>query len=93
MVGAMGAKKRKKIRLKLEDKRRRLDLYKLQEKRMLENGVQSYGIGSRNLARYNLDLKAIQAEIEVLEDEIDELVNALEGCKARKAAAVVIRDW
>ena len=41
----------------IETKRRRLELYYKREEEMLAGGVQSYGIGSRNLARYSTDLK------------------------------------
>lgn len=89
----MGARRRKLIRKKLADKKARLELYKAQERKMLEDGVKQYGIGSRNLARYDIDLSALQDEIEKLEDEIDALEAELDGCKARKVVAVVPRDW
>ena len=89
----MGARKRKILRRKIADLNARLDLYKAAERKILSGDVQSYGIGSRNLSRYQLDLGAIRDEIEKIEEQIDELQAELDGCKARKAAAVVIRDW
>lgn len=74
-------------------KRERLALYLKREAEMLDGGVQSYGIGSRNLARYNTDLSAIRAAIKELEDEIAELEGVLEGRRPRKAVGVVPRDW
>lgn len=81
------------IEVKLANKRARLDLYLKREKEMLDGGVQSYGIGSRNLARYNTDLAQIRAAIKELEDEIANLEGILNGRKPRKAVGVVPRDW
>lgn len=77
----------------LETKRRRLELYYKREEEMLAGGVQSYGIGSRNLARYNTDLGAIRAAIKELEEEIAALEGALTGRRPRRALGVVPRDW
>ena len=60
---------------------------------MLSGGVQSYGIGSRNLARYQTDLANIRAAIKELEAEIKELEAKAEGRAVRKAVGVVPRDW
>lgn len=84
--------KRKRITERLEQDRSRLDLYLEQEARMLAGGVQSYGIGSRSLARYNMDLDRIRSSIKELQEEIDSLEDALDG-KARRAVAAVPRDW
>ena len=54
----------------LQEKRERLALYKKQEAAMLSGGAVSYGVGSRNLSRYPMTLKEIQAAIEKLESEI-----------------------
>ena len=79
-------KTREQIEYQLSIKRNRLELYLKREAEMLDGGVQSYGIGSRNLARYNTDLGSIRADIEALEA-------ALNGEKPRKAVGVVPRDW
>lgn len=81
------------VQIELETKRRRLDLYLQREAEMLRGGVQSYGIGSRNLARYNTDLSTIRAAIRELEGEIQALDSMCNGQNARKAVGVVIRDW
>lgn len=82
---------RKKEFTPLERKKRRLEMYYEKEKQMLSpNGVKSYGIGSRNVQRYETDLRAIQSQIKELEDEIKEMESA---GKPRKAAAVVPMDW
>ena len=60
---------------------------------MLTGGVQSYGIGSRNLSRYNTDLAAVRAAIKELEEELDALLDAEDGIRPRKAVGVVPRDW
>ena len=86
-------KTRATIEAELTAKRNRLELYLKREAEMLDGGVQSYGIGSRNLARYNTDLSQIWAAIKQLEDEIANLEGALNGQKPRKAVGVVPRDW
>ena len=53
-------KTRATIEAELTAKRNRLELYLKREAEMLDGGVQSYGIGSRNLARYNTDLSQMQ---------------------------------
>lgn len=77
----------------LERKKTRLDLYYKREEKMLNGGVQSYGMGSKNLARYNMDLGQIRAAIEQLEEEIKVLEGTLAGKPPRKAIAVVPHDW
>lgn len=71
----------------------RLKLYYDREAEMLSGGVQSYGIGSRNLTRYQTDLANIRAAIKELKAEIKELKAKAEGRGVRKAVGVVPRDW
>lgn len=75
----------------LEIKKTRLALYYKQEEKMLTDGVQSYGIGSRNLTRYNTDLAQVRTAIEKLEGEIKELEGLISGTKSRKAVGVIPR--
>ena len=82
-----------RIREKLEAKRERLSAYLDREVEMLRGGVQSYGIGSRNLTRYQTDLANIRAAITELEKEIELLENQLSGRASRRAIGVVPRDW
>lgn len=84
---------REKIQQKLTAKKARLAAYLDRETEMLTGGVQSYGIGSRNLARYQTDLSNIRAAIKELEAEIDLLEGQLEGRAVRKAVGVIPRDW
>ena len=77
----------------LTSARSRLTLYLNREAEMLSGGVQSYGIGSRNLTRYNTDLSAIREAIKQLKQEIAELEAELAGGKPRRAVGVVPRDW
>lgn len=86
-------KTRTTIEAELAIKRERLTLYLKREAEMLDGGVQSYGIGSRNLARYNTDLGAVRAAIKELEADIETLEGALNGQKPRRAVGVVPRDW
>ena len=86
-------KTRATIEAELTAKRNRLELYLKREAEMLDGGVQSYCIGSRNLARYNTDLSQIRDAIKQLEKEITNLEGALNGQKPRKAVGVVPRDW
>ena len=81
------------IEKKLEIKQERLAIYLAREKEMLTDGVQSYGIGSRNLARYQTDLANIRAAIKELEADIALLEGQLSGRSVRKAVGVVPRDW
>ncbi len=86
-------KKRVYIEEKLQLKKDRLDLYLKREAEMLSGGAMSYGIGSRNLTRYQIDLGNIRKAITELEDEIAALEEQLDGNGARGAVAVVIRDF
>lgn len=83
--------KKEKYQAELERKKARLDMYYAQEEKMLTGGVQSYGIGSRNLARYNTDLAQIRSAIEKLEAEIEELEGLLTGNKSRKCVGIIPR--
>ena len=81
------------IEEKLAIKRARLRSYLDRETEMLTGGVQSYGIGSRNLARYQTDLSNVRAAIKELEKEIEQLEGKLSGKSYRRALGVVPRDW
>ena len=81
------------IKTKIETKQARLSAYLDREAEMLTGGVQSYGIGSRNLTRYQTDLSNIRDAIKELEKEIEELQGQLSGRARRKAVGVVPRDW
>lgn len=85
--------KKEKIREQIAIKRNRLQLYYKREEEMLDRGVQSYGMGTRNLTRYNTDLSTIRAAIKELEEEIRSLEGQLTGKSSRKAMGVLIRDW
>lgn len=85
---------REVIQAELEQTRKRLDRYLAREDDMLDkNGVQSYGIGSRNLQHYNTALKDVQDMIEKLRARIRELEAELAGSNPRRAVGVVPRDW
>ncbi len=78
---------------KIKIQKERLEAYRERELDMLRGGVQSYGIGSRNLSRYYIDLATIRTAIKELESEIAALEADLAGTKPRKAVGVVPRDW
>ena len=83
--------KTEKYKAELEIKQTRLNLYYSQEEKMLTGGVQSYGVGSRNLARYNTDLAQIREAIKELEAEIEELEGLISGTKSRRCVGVIPR--
>lgn len=79
---------------KIRQKKERLKMYLEKEAYMLsKNGVQSYGVGTRNASRYDLDLSEIRKAIDKLEKEIEELEGLESGKKPRKIVGVVMRDW
>ena len=78
-------------KVELETMKTRLALYYKQEEKMLTDGVQSYGIGSRNLTRYNADLADIRKAIKELKDDIKELEGLISGSKSRKVVSVIPR--
>lgn len=85
---------RSEISEKLAQKKKRLQAYYDRELYMLsENAVMSYGVGSRNLQRYNTDLGEIRKAIRELEEEVDGLGNLMKGGSVRKAVGVVPRDF
>ena len=81
------------LRQQLEIKKARLAAYIDREMEMLSGGVQSYGIGSRNLTRYQTDLSNVRAAIKELEEEIALLEGKISGKNVRKAVGVIPRDW
>ena len=60
-------------------------------KALVVTGVKSYQMDDRTLTR--LDLPALSEEISKLEGEVDNLESMLAGASARKAWAVIPRDW
>lgn len=78
----------------LAQKKERLKMYYEREKYLLSpDAVQSYGVGTRNLQRYNTALSDIQNMIKKLEDEVAELEATVKGDRPRKAVGVVVCDW
>ena len=87
-------KSKKVIEERIAQTEERLALYLEKEKEILSGGVRAYGIGSRNLERYNADLEAVRKAIEELTDDLDELNGLLDSNTGpRKAVAVLPRDW
>ena len=85
---------RKEIKEELELKKNRLERYLAREAVMLsEEGVKSYGTGTKNATRYDTDLAEIRKAIKELEDDIKDLTAALSGNKNIRVVGVVTRDW
>lgn len=80
------------IEEKIADKKRRLELYRQQEERMLTGQAQSYGVGTRNVSKYPTELTTIQNAIKTLEKEIDALENAQNGKSANRTYTFVPAD-
>jgi hypothetical protein len=83
--------KKERYQAEIERKQTRLDLYYKQEEKILTGGVQSYGVGSRSLARYNTDLAQVRSAIETLEAEIEELEGLISGKKSRYVGSIIPR--
>lgn len=78
---------------KLERKKARLETYRKREEYLLsDEGVKSYGIGSRNVTRYDTALADITKQIDKLEQEIEDLENLICRGSKRKSFGVVPRD-
>lgn len=82
------------IKKKLELAQKRLDAYYERELEMLSpSGVAAYGIGSKNIQRYNTELSEVRRAIKELEQKADELSGMLSGGKPRKAVGIIPMDW
>lgn len=58
---------------------------------LIDGGVKAYTIDDRSLTRF--DLNDIKELLDSTETKIDELEALLSGRKARKAFAILPRDW
>ena len=73
----------------IEKLKKRLEMYYQMEENILSGKPVSYGIGSRNLSRYNVSLSEVQSAISKLEEKI----KAKEGKKTRRAVSIVPTDY
>ena len=90
----MGRRTKTEITEELEQTKARLKSYLDREQEMLsKDGVKAYGIGSRNLQRYDTSLADVQKAIESLRKRIRELEAELNGRTPRRAMAVIPRDF
>lgn len=90
----MSRRTKTEIKEELEQTKERLKSYLAREQEMLsKDGVKAYGIGSRNLQRYDTSLADVQAAIESLRKRIRELEAELAGGKPRRAVSGIPRDW
>jgi hypothetical protein len=58
---------------------------------LIDGGVKSYTIDDRTLTGFDID--KLRAEIQSLESDVDTLQSQLAGKRARKAFAIVPRNW
>lgn len=79
------------LKKRLEIKNRQLENAYTAYTELLEGGVQSYSIGTRNLTK--LDLPELEKSIKNLENEIEILEGQINGRKPRKAFGVIPRDY
>ena len=84
---------KKQAKERLEKVKKRLDLYYNREEEMLSGGVQSYGLGTRNVSRYNTELETVRATIKELEKEKSELEKIIAGGSRRRSMACIPKDW
>lgn len=92
--GIMEVSTLERLKNEREGKQKRLDSYYQRELDMLSpDGVQSYGVGSRNLSRYTTALNDVRSAIKELERDIAQLDRQLGGGSPRKAVSAVPRDW
>ena len=66
---------------------------KLQDayEKLVTGGVKSYMIDDRQLTKF--DLPVLMAQMEEIEEKIDELEAMLNGSGSRAARGIVPRDW
>lgn len=90
---AISEARKKKLLIRKDNVQARLEMYRLQEEKMLSDAAQMYTLGSRSIQRYQLSLSQIADMIKQLEDELEGIEDELAGVKRRKAVAVVPCDW
>ena len=90
---AISKRRREKLLIRKEELEKRLEMYKLQEEKILNDSAQTYTIGSRSIQRYQLSLDQIAKMIESLEDEIEGIDDELAGLKRRRAFSAIPTDW
>lgn len=79
------------LKARLEFRKTALEKLRKAYLALVDGGVKSYMIDDRQLTRF--DLPALKKEIEDAENEIDQLTNALNGARPRKAFGVIPCDW
>jgi hypothetical protein len=82
---------KKRIKEKLEFRKTILEEERKAYLELLRGGVKSYGIGSRNLTKF--DLPELEERIRKHENEIEELERLLEGGARRRTVGVIPRDF
>ncbi|MDE5759109.1 MAG: hypothetical protein K2H85_10935, partial [Allobaculum sp.] len=85
---AISEARKKKLLIRKDNVQARLEMYRLQEEKMLSDAAQMYTLGSRSIQRYQLSLSQIADMIKQLEDELEGIEDELAGVKRRKAVAV-----
>jgi hypothetical protein len=81
------------IEEELQRKQIRLNNYYDQETKILSDGVQAYGIGSRSIQRYQVALAEVRSAIKELELEVKALERKMCGRSPNRSFSVVPTDW
>ncbi len=79
------------LKARLEFRKTALEKLRKAYLALVDGGVKSYMIDDRQLTRF--DLPALKKEIEEAEKEVDQLTNALNGARPRRAFGVIPCDW
>ncbi len=85
--------RRKKLLIRKEKLEERLEMYREQERKILNDMAQMYTIGSRSIQRYQLSLDQIAKQIEYLEEQLEGIEDELAGRKRRRAFSAIPTDW
>lgn len=90
---AISKRRKEKLLTRKANLEERLELYRAQEQKILNDSAQMYTIGSRSIQRYQLSLDQIAKMIKSLEEEIEGIDDELAGSSRRKAFSAIPCDW
>ena len=90
MSPRMPPERAEKLQAELAEKRARLALYIAQEQKILSDGVQAYGLGTRSITRFQTALNDVVRMIESLKSKIAALEFAMEHGGARRKIRTIV---